>query len=220
MGALSDFRFDALRGQGFTGSTSDMLLQWLHANGATSPAIPDAWREFLDTVGFSTGHRNDDWYAYLGSLGYVGQLNDREYKFWGDGGVVSPDGVRITDQPSDWSGIEGANATFTVVATSGNASPLTYQWQEYVGSWGDIANGGRVSGATTDTLTISSVVVEDNLRRFRVQVCNSYNCIFSNSATLRLTGATWFILDEAGNRTITEVAPVDPFDNIVDERSV
>jgi hypothetical protein len=31
---------------------SDMTLAWLQANGATSPAIPDAWREMLDSKGF------------------------------------------------------------------------------------------------------------------------------------------------------------------------
>ena len=126
MPAVSDTRFDALRAQGFTGATSDMINQWLLSNGATSPATPDAWAEFLSAQGFS-GARNDAWYEYLGSLGYTGSLNDRELQFWEAGGVVSPDGVRITDQPDNWSGAEGAPATFVVVATSGNASPLTYE---------------------------------------------------------------------------------------------
>lgn len=216
MPTLSDARFDSLRGQGFTGATSDMVLQWLQANGATSNATPDAWEEFLDAQGFTYGQRNDSWYAYLGSLGYEGALNDRELQFWTNGGVVSPDGVRITQQPVRYSGLEGTDAVFTVAATSGNASPLSYQWQENVsGVWGDIADGGQISGATTTTLTVTSIQVVDNNRRFRVRVTNSYNSINSNSADIRLTGATWFILDEVGNRLIDEPG----VDNIVDERS-
>jgi len=217
MATLNDSRFESLRGQGFTGATNDMVLQWLQAGGATSGAISDAWREFLDTLGFSTGQRNDDWYAYLGSLGYTGSLNDRELQFWESGGVISPDGVRITTQPVRYSGLEGTDATFFVAATSGNASPLTYQWQEYVtGVWVDLSNGGQISGATTDTLTVSAIQVEDNGRRFRCRVSNSFNSVNSQSADIRLTGASWFITDESGaNRTITETL----LNEIVDERS-
>lgn len=220
MATLSDSRFDSLRGQGFAGATSDMLLQWLQANGATSPAIPDAWEEMLAAQGFPYGQRNDKWYEFLGSLGYEGALPDRELEFWQGGGVISPDGVRITDQPDSWSGIEGATATFTVVATSGNASPLTYQWQENTGSWGDMSDGGRVSGTTTATLTITPTEIGDNGRLFRVQVCNSFNCVFSRNVALYITGATWFIMDELGNRIFAEAAVGTGNDETVSEDSV
>lgn len=217
MPSLIDARFDALRAQGFTGSTSDMLLQWLQANGAVSNALTDAWSEFLDGQGFTYGQYNDSWYAYLGSLGYEGQINDRELPFWMNGGVVSPDGVRITQQPVRYSGLENSNATFTVVATSGNASTLFYQWQELIsGTYQDIVDGGQISGATTATLTVSAIQVTDQGRRFRVRVTNSYNSINSQSADIRVSGATWFIIDEVtGDRMVTETL----LDEIVDERS-
>lgn len=221
MPTLSDERFGSLRAQGFTGATSDMMLQWLQANGATSPAVPDAWEEMLAIQGFPYGHRNDSWYAFLESLGYSqGQLNDRELAFWQDGGVLSPDGVRITDQPDNWFGAEGATATFTVVATSGNASPLSYQWQEYATGIGfqDTTDAGTLSGSTTDTLTINPTVIADNGRRFRVRVTNSFNTINSQEASLNITGATFFIMTEAGDQIFAELA-LGLDKETVDERS-
>ena len=89
MPTITDARFDALRAQGFTGATNDLLLQWLKANGATSNALPDAWKEMLEAQGYTYGSRNDSWYALLGDLGYTGALNDRELAFWSDGGTLS-----------------------------------------------------------------------------------------------------------------------------------
>ena len=93
MSTLSDSRFDALRLQGFTGATSDMLLQWLQANGATSNAVPDAWDEMLALLTYSPGQRNDRWWFYLDMSGYGSagsQLNDMELVFWESGGVIVP----------------------------------------------------------------------------------------------------------------------------------
>ncbi|MEE4280404.1 MAG: hypothetical protein V2I41_00565 [Pseudomonadales bacterium] len=87
MTTLIDARFNALRDQGYTGSTSDMLLQWLKASGATSNNINDAWYQFLSAEGYSGGHRNDSWYAYLRDQGYQGSLSDMELAFWVAGGA-------------------------------------------------------------------------------------------------------------------------------------
>lgn len=79
-----DLKFTALRGLGFTGSISDMTLQWLQGNGATSNALPDAWIEYLaielDTA--ATGVRTDDWFAFLRAEGHTGSVNDMENQFW------------------------------------------------------------------------------------------------------------------------------------------
>lgn len=84
MATVTDLKFTALRGLGYTGSISDMTLQWLQANGATSPAMADAWLEFLAAVLLTaaTGNRVDDWYAYLGAQGHTGSVSDRELQFW------------------------------------------------------------------------------------------------------------------------------------------
>ncbi len=220
MSTLSDARFDALRGQGFTGATSDMLLQWLQANGATSDAIPDAWEEMLTSNGYPYGQRNDSWYAMLASLGFdTGAMNDREKAFWEAGGIITDGGVRITTQPASHSDLERSTAVFTVVATSGDASPLTYQWQENVGgTWQNVSDGGKFSGTSTASMTFGPVDIEDVGRRFRVQVCNDVNCIFSQQALIQpLTGAWWFIMDENGNRIFDETP--GNTNETIDERS-
>ena len=90
MAHINDLRFNWLRGEGYTGSVDDMLLQWLRDNGATSGNINDAWREFLAEQGFDSGNYTDDLYAYLGSLGYTGALTDRIYQWWGGTGGAGP----------------------------------------------------------------------------------------------------------------------------------
>jgi hypothetical protein len=82
MSNLTDARFNALRGEGYTGSVNSMLLQWLHIGGATSPALPDAWAQWLDIKLVDSGAFNERWSAYLGSQGHTGALNDRELQFW------------------------------------------------------------------------------------------------------------------------------------------
>jgi hypothetical protein len=90
-----------------------MLLQWLQANGATSDAVPDAWREFLLAL---TGlpaedyHRNDYWWAYLDGLVPAGvgrNLSDMERWFWdpaGGGGVIGD----LVNAGGPYSGFEKA----------------------------------------------------------------------------------------------------------------
>lgn len=95
--SLTDVRFNTLRALGYSGSISDMTLLWLQDGGpATGPVtgplktIPDAWRSVLEQLesedaNFNpTGsyHRSDWWFEYLGSLGYSGQMNDRELGYW------------------------------------------------------------------------------------------------------------------------------------------
>lgn len=82
MPSLVDEKFAALRAAGHTGSTSDMILQWLQAGGATSNSVSDAWREWLDIKLFTSGNLNDDWFAYLRGAGHTGALNDMELQFW------------------------------------------------------------------------------------------------------------------------------------------
>ena len=83
-----DAKFDALRGQGFTGSVSDMTLQWLISNGATSSQLSDAWDEMLESKGFGPANP-DGWYDLLGSLGYTGSISVRSRDFWLAGGTLS-----------------------------------------------------------------------------------------------------------------------------------
>lgn len=106
---VSDAKFEALRNQGFTGANSDMIQQWLVANGATKGATPDMWLEMLAFQGFGDTHRNDGWYQLLGSLGFEGSLSDRELAFWESGGLLDQLGPELlvnnefTSDLSGWS---------------------------------------------------------------------------------------------------------------------
>ncbi|HWH71454.1 MAG TPA: immunoglobulin domain-containing protein, partial [Candidatus Sulfotelmatobacter sp.] len=62
----------------------------------------------------------------------------------------------ITFPPTDQTKVVGQTATFTVVASG--KSTLTYKWQKY---GQDLSNGGRISGATSPTLTIANLTVDD-----------------------------------------------------------
>jgi hypothetical protein len=63
--------------------------------------------------------------------------------------------ISITGQPQNFNGVQGNSATFSVTASPTIPTP-TYQWR-YNGA--NLANGGQVSGATSASLTISSLNV-------------------------------------------------------------
>lgn len=192
MATISDARFAALRTQGFTGSISDMTLQWLQFNGATSKMITDAWREMLVALGAwsdtQAGQRNDAWYLYLGVIGYEGQISDRELDFWNDGGVIIPfvppvqeDPIVVT-QPTDIIIFVPAGGSFTSLAEiAPGALPgaLFYRWQgDAGGGWTSINNLlSDVSGHNTKDLTINSTSVADPdmLVRCRVRAYTNTN---------------------------------------------
>tara|TARA_Y100000361_G_scaffold25029_1_gene20066 strand:+ start:4911 stop:6908 length:1998 start_codon:yes stop_codon:yes gene_type:complete len=80
----------------------------------------------------------------------------------------------ITSQPSDFTTIEGNDATFSVVATaSDNNTNFSYQWvlDDVDLSDGTVAGTGVVSGSKTDTLTISRT--DAALYRLFCRVSNS-----------------------------------------------
>jgi len=84
----------------------------------------------------------------------------------------------ITNQPPSTNVLAGANASFTVGA--GGTAPLRYRWS-FNGT--NLTNGGRISGATNATLTLSNVVAGD-AGGYRVVVSNSVSVVTSAVATL------------------------------------
>src|SRR4051812_14866016 len=75
--------------------------------------------------------------------------------------------------PSSQTVTQGNNASFTVTASG--TGPFTYAWQFLAtgGSvYGTLANGGRISGATTATLLITSAQAAD---------AGNYRCLVSNA---------------------------------------
>jgi len=90
-------------------------------------------------------------------------------------GVASP---LITSQPASQSVVLGSNAAFQVTATG--AGKLTYQWKL---NGAKLADGSRVSGATTSSLALGSVTAA-SAGSYEVTVNNSLGSAVSAGATL------------------------------------
>jgi hypothetical protein len=80
--------------------------------------------------------------------------------------LVIGNGPTISVQPTNQFVPLGSNATFTVVAAG---SSLVYRWSQ---GGTPLNNGGRISGATSSVLSISSVVDAD---------AASYSCLITNT---------------------------------------
>lgn len=96
----------------------------------------------------------------------------------------------VTAHPSDQLVAPGASVSFTAAA-SGTA-PISVQWQ--VSTDGG-ATWSNVAGATSTTLTLPSVALTDNGKRFRAQFTNLLGKANSNSALLTVLPAEAKILD-------------------------
>jgi hypothetical protein len=92
--------------------------------------------------------------------------------------VVAP---TIGTQPSSVSVVEGASATFSVVATGTN---LLHQWQRSTDGGATYAD---VPGATNASLTLTALNLADSGQRLRAVVSNSAGSVTSDAATLTVT---------------------------------
>ncbi len=90
-------------------------------------------------------------------------------------GVIPPS---ITIQPQSVALYTGNTAQFTAKATGG--APLAYQWQK---NGLNLNNGGNISGALTDSLTISNIGAGD-AGSYALVVTNSANSVTSAPAAL------------------------------------
>ena len=63
------------------GHVSDLTLQWLQLNGATSSNVNDAWGQY-NALQNALPNVNDSWYSWLGDLLHLGALPGRWRSFW------------------------------------------------------------------------------------------------------------------------------------------
>lgn len=90
----------------------------------------------------------------------------------------------ITAQPASRTRYAGQTAQF-VAAASGTA-PLVYQWRR---NNVNLSNGGGISGATTDTLTVANLTGA-NAGDYTLVVTNGFNSVTSEVATLTVVTPT------------------------------
>jgi hypothetical protein len=128
-------------------------------------------------------------YGYGGIL-FLGSTGGYTYQ------VVAPDSQpTITTQPLSVLVSVGQNATFTVAASGTPA--LSYQW---VKDGVNLADGGRISGATTATLQITGVSTAD-AGNYAVVITNSIGSVTSNAAVLTVNPVPTIDLDHWTNRS-------------------
>ncbi len=99
----------------------------------------------------------------------------------------------INPQPNNQVTCAGGTASFSVGA-SGTA-PLSYQWRR---GTTNLANGGRISGANSPTLTITGVVPGDAGSDYNCLVTNSCGNTPSNNATLTVNAAPQITTQPSG----------------------
>lgn len=102
----------------------------------------------------------------------------------------------ITTQPIGTSVIAGTNVSFSVSATG--TAPLVYQWRK---NNTPLANGGNVSGATSGTLSITGVSVND-AGIYSVVVTNSVGVTMSSNAILTVFAPPGFVIQAASRTAI------------------
>jgi hypothetical protein len=64
----------------------------------------------------------------------------------------------IIQQPRATQNVQGGQTAALAVIADGHGRPLTYQWRK---NGAAMVNGGRISGATSPTLTITQAIADD-----------------------------------------------------------
>jgi subtilase family serine protease len=95
--------------------------------------------------------------------------------------VVSP--PVFSTQPTNQTVVAGSNAVFS--ATVSGTLPLVYQWRQ---NGTNLVNGGNISGATTNALTLTAVTT-NNAGNYTLVVTNIYGPATSSIAVLTVVSA-------------------------------
>jgi hypothetical protein len=113
----------------------------------------------------------------------------------------------FTQQPGSRTNAAGTTATFT--ATASGTLPLAWQWQK---NGTNLSNGGKVAGATTNTLTLTNVQDADNAS-YTLVITNVAGSLTSSPALLVvidppviLTQPTYQVVLPGGTATFSVTA--------------
>lgn len=178
-----------------SGNGSSLSYQWQEYSGGS---WSDLGGEVADTLTIATISGSD-----YGRTFRVVVSNSATSVESGPAQILSSD-VTITSEPVSFSDFEGEDAVFTVLATSGDNSPLTYQWQENTGSWVNLSDTGSISGSDTNELSVSPVVIGDDGRQFRCLVSNTGDTKTSATVTMTVANGGLVVTLNPVTQTVTE----------------
>lgn len=100
----------------------------------------------------------------------------------------------ISAQPQSLSAARGSMASFSV--TANGTAPLSYQWSK---DGTPLSDGGRIAGATSAMLTISSLQ-DGDAGSYTVEITNSAGNLTSDPATLTVTAPAPTIVTASGSQ--------------------
>lgn len=177
IGDIATFTFDA-HAEG-TPPNYDIYIQWYRGNQplVDNDRISGSKSNILTIRDVKVSDLGSNYWVVI--QGMCGSDTARDFS------ISAPD-INITEQPQDIEACEGTNITFSVTATPSGGTSLSYQWRK---NGQLLQDNSRISGSTTNTLTISDINLTDN-GVYDVQITNHPTEFTKNSAPANLTVMT------------------------------
>ncbi|MGQ9819711.1 MAG: immunoglobulin domain-containing protein [Candidatus Kapaibacteriales bacterium] len=187
IGEVATFTFDA-HAEG-TPPNFDVFIQWYRGNQplVDNDRISGSKSNILTIRDVKTSDLGTNYWVVIS--GMCGSDTAQGFS------ISAPD-INITQQPQNIEACEGTNVTFSVTATPVGGTSLSYQWRK---NGQPLEDNSRISGSTTNTLTITNVNQTDNAV-YDVQITNHPTGFTKNSAPANLIVKT--------KPTITQEPPV------------
>jgi len=146
-----------------------------HLNGATTATLTLTDLTLADSGNYDVVVTNVAVFTNLPSVVYTNYAATSQVAILG---IYIPPGIAV--QPFDTQWVIGSNATFSV--TPSGTPPFGYAWRK---NGTNLSNGGQISGATSDSLTIAAVTTND-VGSYSVLVTNPVGSVVSSNAMLTL----------------------------------
>ena len=194
LGTNSSFSFWALspKPSSWGDDSFEVLVSTTDNNPSSFTAIssvtdaPDTWQQFTYDL---SNYDNQEIYVA------IRHVSTDKFMLWIDdleiNSTINCTTPTITTQPNNQTVCEGNSVNFSVVA---NATAPVYQWKH---------DGNDISGANSDTYTISNVTMADAGNYTCVITDSCGNVITSNPATLTVNPAVSITTQPAGGNVCT-----------------
>lgn len=150
LGNVATFSFDA-HAEG-TPPNFEVYIQWYRGNQplVDNDRISGSKSNILTIRDVKASDLGSNYWVVVG--GMCGSDTARGFS------ISAPD-IEITQQPQNVESCEASTVTFTVTANPVGGTSLTYQWRK---DGQPLQDNNKISGSTTNTLTISNVNPSDN----------------------------------------------------------